>query len=419
MSDLTPKGDDSVTAALRPDSRAHRHFLARERDRLWTFARRSVRPEGGFGWLDTHGEVRADQPVHTWITCRMTHVAALEALAGRADAEAVLDHGVEALELLLRDGEHDGWFPAVGPNGPTPKEKRAYDHAFVLLAATSAVAAGHPRAEDLLDDARSVFARRFWSDDENMVVDTWDASWSTLEPYRGLNANMHAVEAMLAIHDVTGEEAWLEAATAVVERAVHGFARWQQWLLPEHYDASWRPVLEYNRDHPADPFRPFGATVGHLFEWSRLALHLHTALGDDAPSWLLSDARHLFQRAIQVGWAVDGREGFVYTTDFNGIAVVTTRLHWVLAEAIAAAWAMWTVTGERSYLQWYAHWWEHAERYYLDRDLGSWHHALDQQNRPTTTLWRGKPDVYHAYQAVLLPTLGGKVVSFAGGLKKR
>ena len=38
----------------------------------------------------------------------------------------------------------------------------------------------------------------------------------------------------------------------------------------------------------------------------------------------------------------------------------------------------------------------------VDRDLGSWHHELDEHNRPAATTWQGKPDVYHAYQALLL-----------------
>ena len=38
----------------------------------------------------------------------------------------------------------------------------------------------------------------------------------------------------------------------------------------------------------------------------------------------------------------------------------------------------------------------------IDRDLGSWRHELDERNRPSHVIWRGKPDVYHAYQALLL-----------------
>jgi hypothetical protein len=64
-----------------------------------------------------------------------------------------------------------------------------------------------------------------------------------------------------------------------------------------HYD---------NIDEPGHPFRPYGVTIGHLFEWARLALHARTLLGAEAPSWLLEDAQSLLAAAASRGWAVDG-----------------------------------------------------------------------------------------------------------------
>jgi mannose/cellobiose epimerase-like protein (N-acyl-D-glucosamine 2-epimerase family) len=52
-----------------------------------------------------------------------------------------------------------------------------------------------------------------------------------------------------------------------------------------------------------------------------------------------------------------------------------------------------------------ARWWDLAERAFVDRERGSWHHELDPDNRPASRIWPGKPDVYHAYQATLLPRL--------------
>ena len=37
------------------------------------------------------------------------------------------------------------------------------------------------------------------------------------------------------------------------------------------------------------------------------------------------------------GWAADGSDGFVYTTDWEGRPVVQERMHWVLTEAIATS----------------------------------------------------------------------------------
>jgi mannose/cellobiose epimerase-like protein (N-acyl-D-glucosamine 2-epimerase family) len=368
--------------------------------------------------LDESGRPELERPVEAWITCRMTHVFALAALQGDSSAPALLDHGVQALLGRLRDPESGGWFASVGADEPVLTDKRAYEHAFVLLAAASAAAAGHESGPVLLDQATSVFEQRFWREQDGLVVDVWDRGWTNLEGYRGVNANMHTVEALLAVDDVTGDRRWLTRARRIVERVVHGFARDHAWRLPEHFTASWRPRLDYNRDEPAHPFRPYGVTVGHLLEWSRLALHVRTALGADAPVWLLDDARALFARAVADGWHVDGADGFVYTTDFDGAPVVRDRLHWVVAEGIGAAWTLADATGDDDYLGWYQRLWDYAGTYLIDHERGSWHHELDSQNRPADSVWSGKPDVYHAYQATLLPALG-TITSFAGALAKK
>ena len=155
--------------------------------------------------------------------------------------------------------------------------------------------------------------------------------------------------------------------------------------------------------HPAHPFRPFGATIGHWLEWSRLSLHLAASLGDDAPDWLLEDARSLFDASVE-GWAVDGADGFVYTVDWEGNPVVRERMHWVAAEATATAAALFKATGEATYDDWYRTWWDHVADVFLDHELGSWRHELDPGNRPSGVVWNGKPDAYHAFQATLFPS---------------
>ena len=58
-------------------------WLETEGDRLLSFARGAVHPDGGFAWLDEAGRPELDRPVELWITCRMTHVFALAHLMGR------------------------------------------------------------------------------------------------------------------------------------------------------------------------------------------------------------------------------------------------------------------------------------------------------------------------------------------------
>lgn len=396
----------------------HPEWLDAHRRSLREFARGSMAAASGFAWLGDDGTPLPGRDVELWVTARMTHVAALATLEGDASFRTMLGHGVDAFAAggVLHDSEFGGWFSSVGENGPAVTEKRAYDHAFVVLAAASAVTAGHVGAEGLLTEALDTFERRFWRDADGLAVDVWNRTWTELEDYRGVNANMHGVEAMLAAWDATDDHRWLDRATRATEQVVHGFAAGQGFRLAEHYTSQWVAVPEHNRADPAHPFRPYGVTIGHLLEWSRLTLHLRHALGDQAPGWMLADARALFEVAVLDGWSVDGAEGFVYTTDFDGHPVVRDRLHWVVAEAIAAAWTLHLVTGETAYLRWYETWWQHARRFFVDDRLGSWHHELAPDNSPASTVWAGKPDVYHAYQAALLPCLG-EVSSVAGGLR--
>ncbi len=52
-----------------------------------------------------------------------------------------------------------------------------------------------------------------------------------------------------------------------------------------------------------------------------------------------------------------------------------------------------------------AGWWAWIDEHLVDHERGSWHHELDTANRPDGVTWVGKPDVYHAAQAVILPDL--------------
>ena len=378
-------------------------WLAAEGDRLLEFARASRHPHGGFGWLDGTGRLDEAGPRPLWVTCRMTHVFALAHLLGEDSVAWLVDHGVAALRGPFRDEEYGGWYAGLAADGAPTTDKGAYEHAFVVLAASSATAAGRPGAATLLDEALAVLDRHFWDDGAGMLVEQWDRSFSRLDPYRGANANMHGVEAMLAAADVTGSPDLRHRALRITSRVVHDVAPRFGWRVPEHFDSDWAPLPDYNRDEPAHPFRPFGATVGHWFEWARLAMALHAALLDP-PAWLLSDARSLFRAATST-WGLDGTDGFVYTVDWEGRPVVRQRMHWVVAEAIGAAAALGEVTGESSYDRWLERLWEYADRHLVDRDHGSWHHELGPDNRPAYTVWRGKPDVYHAFQATLLSRL--------------
>jgi mannose/cellobiose epimerase-like protein (N-acyl-D-glucosamine 2-epimerase family) len=381
---------------------SHRQWLAAETDRLIDFGR-GARVDGGFGWLDATGTPDPAKPLQLWITTRMTHVFAVGHLLGIPGCGLLADHGLRAIGETFEDREHGGWFSEAGAG-----RKEAYSHSFVLLAAASATMAGRPGGPPLLDAIVEIVERHFWSEEEGACVESWDRAWREPEAYRGANANMHMVEACLAAGDATGDAIWSQRALRIAERLVQDVAARNDWRVVEHFDAAWNPLPDYNRAEVRHPFRPFGVTPGHGLEWSRLLLQIR------GPGWLLEAAEGLFARAVADGW--DDARGFVYTTDFDGQPVVTDRLHWVLAEGIGAAAALHAVTGGEEYDRWYQRFWDFADLWFRDREHGSWRHELDDQLRPSDRTWAGKPDVYHALQATLLPRLP-VTASLAGALR--
>jgi sulfoquinovose isomerase len=381
-------------------STAHFRWLDQHARDLLEFDRLTPHADGGAHWLGTDGSPDPDQPVHTWITCRMTHIHSIGALLGIPGSRAIAQQTFAGLAGRLRDEANDGWYPSLSSDGRPASGKFCYDHAFVLLAASSAVLAGLEGSAELFADAQRVFLDKFWDEEAGRCADAWDSAFEIRDGYRGINGNMHAVEAMLSTASVTGESIWLERSLRVC-RFVASIAGENDWRIPEHYDADWNPQFEFNLDTPEDPFKPYGATVGHSLEWARLFLHLEAALAPGEHEWLRDAAVNLFQTAVTDGWDRDGAPGFIYTTNWSGEPVTRDRLHWVVAEGINAAAALYRRTGDESYARLYELWWDYADRYVLDHTHGSWTHQLDANNNPASSVWSGKPDTYHAFQATL------------------
>ena len=152
-----------------------------------------------------------------------------------------------------------------------------------------------------------------------------------------------------------------------------------------------------------DPFRPYGATPGHALEWSRLLIQLAASLDDPRP-WIQEAAESLFERAVDDAVS-DDTPGLGYTTDWHGEPVVGERFHWVMAEAVLAAEALLTYTGKPTYANLAKRWWSEIDEYFVDPETGSWHHELSPTMVPSTRTWRGKPDAYHAFNALTFPSL--------------
>ena len=128
------------------------------------------------------GTLDVEAPRELWINTRMTYVFAL--------ARGVLrkvEWGLAALRDVLSRRE----LRRVARVGGTGQQAR-------VRTRLRGARGGDGGRRGLLGEALEVLETRFWDEEAGALVDVWSRDWSSLEPYRGANANMHGVEAMLA-----------------------------------------------------------------------------------------------------------------------------------------------------------------------------------------------------------------------------
>lgn len=384
---------------------SHRLWLKHQALEQLDHYRRSLNAvQGGFHDLDDDGKPLptgwppATQPQRTLFqTSRMTHCYAIAHLLGDAGAARMVDHGMEYLWTAHRDTVSGGYFWTIGDAGPLNSSKQIYGHAFVLLAASSAKFAGHPDAERLLEDVSSVIDEHFWEEGPGAAQEEFTASWDPLGNYRGANGNMHLVEALLAAGEATGDTHYFGRAVRIAELIIRTGAAQNSWRVPEHYREDWVVDYEYDRD----VFRPYGSTVGHWLEWSRLLLQLWVATGRQY-DWMPEASKHLFSLAFAEGWS-DEAGGFYFTVDWKGVPKDRDRYWWPCAEGIAAAHWLNQLFPSDDYELSYRTIWQWAAQHLIDG--GSWRHQLDDSLRPISNPWFGRPDIYHSFQASLIPLL--------------
>lgn len=386
------------------DTAENKAFLKEMRDGLLSFGHRFPSPGGGSYYLGDDGTPWKERPRETWITSRMTHVYSIGSFLGHEGSEELVDAALKGLRGELKDVKNGGWYAGVTADGDILPNKQCYAHAFVILAATSGLLAGRDGAKELLDEALHLYDERFWNEEEGLSCDTWNTEFTVLDDYRGINANMHTVEAFLAVADVLQDDTYRVRAGRIIDRVV-AWAQENHWRIPEHFTKDWVPDLECNKEKPDDQFKPYGATPGHGLEWARLITQWAVSTYKDSEEGkkYLFAAEALYIQAVADAWNCDGARGIVYTTDWEGKPVVHDRMHWTLAEAINTSAVLYRVTGKQKYADDYAMFMEYLDEEVLDHVHGSWFHQLDQNNALLGTVWPGKSDIYHALQAVLIP----------------
>jgi sulfoquinovose isomerase len=386
----------------------HRLWLIEQASCLFDFFEpHSIDPAGGFFSLDDLGRPLAPSvssgtppPHEIHATARMVHCFAIARLIGRPGAWAFIDHGMRSLWREHRDPVNGGYFWGVSEAGPTDERKQAYGHAFVLLAASSAKVVAHPDADRLLADVTDVLAGHFWDKTHGASAEEFSKDWQPISRYRGQNSNMHLTEALMAAFEATGDNSYLRMAESIASLLIQKNAAANGWRVAEHFNENW----ELDRDYAGgDVFRPYGTTLGHSLEWTRLLLQLWE-LGGRRLAWLPDAAKALFGRATSEGWNAE-IGGFHYTLDWTGTPRLRNRLWWPCAEGIGAAAFLNAIDGAPEHEAWYRQIWDFVANNFIDLENGGWWpEAIDPAER-AMRMFEGKPDLYHALQACLIPLL--------------
>ena len=251
----------------------------------------------------------------------------------------------------------------------------AYGHAFVMLAASWATRLDIAGARETLYDVWAFMEAHFWEVDHSAYADERDSTLNHLVSYRGQNANMHTVEALIAAYEATQDQMFLNRAQLVARQfcmVLAGKADGQIW---EHYTADWDIDWQYNIDKPDDLFKPWGFQPGHQIEWAKLLMQLHMLAPED---WYPKVARRLFDTAMEKGWDRDFG-GLVYGYGPDGSFADAHKYFWVQAEAIAAAWRLFAHTGEERYRQDYHRLWTWSWQHLVDHEYGAWFRILSRE----------------------------------------
>ncbi len=265
---------------------------------------------------------------------------------------------------------HEGKVETVDDNN------HCYGFAFVMLAYSWAIRAGHPKAAEYLEETWQTMERVFWDAKHALYKDEFDCTLTQDSGYRGQNANMHTCEALIAAYHATHDNKFLDRALLVADSIVNKQASLTQGLIWEHFHTDWSVDLDYNKNDPKNLFRPWGFQPGHQTEWAKLLVMLYQVTQKD---WLLLRAQTLFDRALAVAWDTQN-QGIAYGFDLNHQVCDGEKYFWVQAESLAAAGYLYAYTQKPQYLQWYNTIWQYSWEHMVDHQYGAWFRILSPNN---------------------------------------
>ena len=255
-------------SALRETAMRVRHWLNDSAWPLWIA--QGIDREGlFFEQLDFAGRPDMSARRRVRVQGRQLFAFARALAAGHEAAREPLARGLATVEARCwgTDGK-PGWIHMLTPDGePLDMLRDTYDQAFMLFGLAASGSVGFDHALVLAERTVAFL-------DESIADPKAGGYLEGLPPSlpRRSNPHMHLMEAMLALHDVTGAAGWLERANRIASLFERRFFDHATGTLGEYFTRD----LVLAGGQSGESVEP-----GHHFEWSWLLHRLADAGGRD------------------------------------------------------------------------------------------------------------------------------------------
>ena len=317
------------------------------------------------------------------VQARQLYLLSHAALLGDRSGEQAAERGYDFLLHAYRDQGHGGWHFAATPSGEVlDPGKDLYGHAFLLFAlawlyrafAAPGALAHAAETMDLLHARMALPGGGFHS----AAAQDWTPASDILRQ----NPHMHLLEAVLALHEASGDARWLAEADALVRLFRERLYHRGSGTLREFFTGDWNPHPEHGEI--VEP--------GHQFEWVWL---LHRYRQWSGSLHVAAEADALFRFALRYGF--DPEHGGIHDqVTPDGAPLLRTRRIWPVTEAIKACVVM-TEAGQdhRAQVDYLAA--QLLHDFVPPNQLG-WHETLTPEGSPSMTELPGSTP-YHLFLA--------------------
>lgn len=286
---------------------------------LWLELGLSPEHGGHYEGLTRDGKPDLESTVRVRVQARQAFVFALASHRGWCQGEAAARQLLEFIETRTAHPSAGGGFTHLLDQNFAIVDQRQdlYDHAFSVLAyAWCYRAFGDAHYLVRVEALVAHLDRRFGADYGGWIEGDYDY------PYRRQNPHMHLLEAMLALHDATGEAKWLARAGELFSLFESRFYDPEQRVLFEFFQNDWR----LSEDAAGQQVEP-----GHMMEWVWLLDWYSRRTGRPVERY----TQALYRRGLEIGRSESGLLYDAVTP--RGERIKATKRCWGITELIKAS----------------------------------------------------------------------------------